>query len=152
MIAEYERFHGAAIREIIVCVRGAVSIAALEASGRVAAYVLDGRVGVLVKHSSKRLPPWRFTFTKGSIADLLMLEHHSAGVWLVLVCGADGFLALDRSELTALTGDGSLGTPYVRVDRDRRTSYRVSGNAGPLGSSRSRGVAALVAAIGRDAQ
>lgn len=152
MTGEYERFHGAAIREIIVRARKAVSVAALEDGGRVAAYVLDGHVGVLIKHSSKRLPPWQFTFTNGSIGDLLLLEQRSASVWLVLVCGADGLLTLNRSELTVLTGDGSLGTPYVRVDRDRRTLYRVSGNAGLLGSGRSRGVAALVAAIDGDAR
>jgi hypothetical protein len=135
----------------LFCARKAVGVAALEAGGRVAAYVLDGRVGILVKHSSERLPPWQFTFTDGSVVDLQLLERQAASVWLVLVCGTDGLLALDRFELSTLTGDGALGTLYVRVDRDRRTLYRVSGNAGQLGSGRSRGVAALVAAIGDDA-
>lgn len=47
MIAEYEHFHGAALREIIVRAREAVCIEALEKNGRVAAYLINGHVGLL---------------------------------------------------------------------------------------------------------
>ena len=43
-------------------------------AGRIAAFVVNGLIGLYVKHSSKRMPPWRFSFTIEQASDLLDLE------------------------------------------------------------------------------
>ena len=56
-------------------------------------------------------------------------------------------LALTRAELSLITRDGATGTAFVRVDRDKRSLYRVSGNAGALGAAKPRGLQLLLSAL-----
>lgn len=77
MIGEYEMYHGAAIREIIVEMDRPINIYANDDFGRVNSFVLDnGKAGLYIKHSSKRLPPWQFVYT----ADNLLEIERLAGI------------------------------------------------------------------------
>lgn len=147
MIHEDDRYHGAVLRELVVRAAGAISIGAPQSHGRVASYILNDRVGLLIKYSSKRLPPWRFTFTDNAMTELAALLQADCDVWTVLVCGSDGMLALTRDELSLLTQDGLLSAPFVHVDRNKRSMYRVSGNAGILRTFKPRGLQPLLSVL-----
>ena len=147
MTAEYERFHGIVLRELIVRSPKPLLIEARGESGRVKSFCLDERVGVHIKHSAKRLAPWKFTFADDNLAEIDELTTACSSFWLILVCGLDGVLALSAEEFRALTAVKTDVTRYIRVDRDRNTMYRVYGNAGKLKNAKARGVIAVVADV-----
>ncbi len=74
MFDEYELYQGVVLRQIVVGAHAAVRVTPFERDGRVNAYVLNDSIGLFIKHSSKRLPPWSFTFHLEQVADLLDLE------------------------------------------------------------------------------
>ena len=105
--------------------------------------MINDNLAILIKHSSKRLPPWQFTFMKDQLDELSDLKAEADAVWLVLVCGSDGMVALSESEFGATVGPIGAASPFVRVDRGPRTMYHVFGNAGRLAGAKPNGVAEL---------
>jgi hypothetical protein len=144
MIADFEKYHGVALRSIVVANKGSVLIRKCEETGRVNSYVINEKVAILIKHSSKRLPPWQFTFTEDQLDELRDLQVEAEALWLVLVCGSDGIVALAEYEFEEIVGPLGFSTPFVRIDRGRRTMYHVHGNAGRLGAAKANGVAEIV--------
>ena len=74
MFDDYEFYQGVVLRDIIVNSDLSPIIKPFVKEGRISAFVVNSRVGIFVKHSSKRMPPWRFTFTLEQVSDLLDLE------------------------------------------------------------------------------
>jgi hypothetical protein len=75
MLDDYEFYQGVVLRQLVIESDFSASFRPFERQGRITAFVVNGRVGVYVKHSSKRMSPWRFSFTIEQAADLLDLEH-----------------------------------------------------------------------------
>jgi hypothetical protein len=90
------------------------------------------------------LPPWQFTFLDEHLVEIQTLEHKCESLWLALACGMDGIVSLSVREFRAVTETSQDTTRFVRVDRDRRTMYRVFGNAGKLGSAKARGITSVI--------
>jgi hypothetical protein len=144
MIGVYERYHGTVLRELIVRAPGPVLVEKWDEGGRVDTYVLNQHTGLWIKHSAKRLPPWQFTFTRENLSELDNLISAHPSSWLALVCGIDGIVALSVTEFRTLTDVTGRAARFIRVDRDRKTRYRVFGNAGRLQSAKARGIAAVI--------
>jgi len=140
MIGEFERYHGAAIRELIVGAKRPVKIETYDDMGRVNTYRIDDTVGVHIKHSSKRLPPWQFTYLDENLGEIERLAARCDSVWLIHVCGQDGAVALSLSEFWSVNPRGGETTSFVRVDRDRNTMYRINGTGGKLSRPKRRGL------------
>lgn len=145
MISDFERYHGAALRDLIVCAGGPLEIAVCDDAGRVNSYLVDKTIALHIKHSSKRIPPWSFTFTDENIEELGRLCQPAKSLWLALVCGQDGVLAISFEEFRMINPAGAEATSFVRVDRDRRTMYRVFGTNGRLPAAKPRGIFPVIA-------
>lgn len=145
MIAEYERYHGIVLRELIVRAPGPLLIEARGETGRVNSFCVNGRTCMYIKHSAKRLPPWQFSFNRESLSEIEVQAQGHSSLWLALVCGLDGVLALTADEFRSITAVKDDVARFIRVDRDRNTMYRVYGNAGKLRNAKARGVAAVIA-------
>jgi hypothetical protein len=143
MIGEFERYHGAAIRDLVVGCGAPVRIEASDDEGRVNTFILNRKIGVHIKHSASRLPPWQFTYADDNLAEIERLKKRSRSVWLIHVCGQDGFVALTYDEFRSINSVDAETTRFVRVDRDRNTMYRVNGTDGKLGRSKRRGLNAI---------
>jgi hypothetical protein len=74
MISEFERYHGVALRTIVVSTGKPVTIQRWEEVGRINSYRLNMTTAVHIKHSTKRLPPWLFTFAGDEIRELVQLR------------------------------------------------------------------------------
>ena len=74
MIGEFERYHGVALRTIVISARRPLVIQSCEQAGRIDSYRLNMKTAVHIKHSAKRLPPWLFTFTFDEIQELVELR------------------------------------------------------------------------------
>jgi hypothetical protein len=152
MIGKYEHYHGAVLRELIVRSPGPLLIEKFDEAGRVNTYLLNGRTGLHIKHSSKRLPPWQFTFNRENLSELdnLIAAHPTS--WLALVCGVDGVVSMNMAEFQALTNPTSDAARFIRVDRDRNTMYRVFGNERKLQNAKARGVSGIISDAFRSGQ
>lgn len=143
MIPEYKLYHGAVLAELVDVLTKKVSIDELVEEGRLTSYVLDDRVGLHVKHSSKKLSPWQFTFTRANVHELGLLQLTHRDSFVVLVCHTDGMVCLTIEEMLALL---SLNTdqPWIRVSRHRGEWYSVSGSASDTPRKRPDGLGVLV--------
>lgn len=145
MIGAFEQYHGAVLRELVVSSPGPVTIEANDSWGRVNSFSLNASIGLYIKHSAKRLPPWQFTFNDDNVEELDSLGNETERVWLALVCGQDGIVALSLDAFRSINPRGCETTCFVRVDRDRRTKYRVNGTRGMLANKAPRGLNAVIA-------
>ena len=148
MIGEFELYHGAALRELVVRSGVMLTIGSDDEAGRVNSYCVDGKVGLYLKHSRKRLPPWQFTYLPDHLAELETLEAKYERVWLIQICGLDGLVTISLDEFHEMNPRDSETTSFVRVDRDRNTMYRLNGTAGPLRRPKRRGIQPVLEALG----
>ncbi len=144
MISDYERYHGIVLRELIVKAPASINIEKRDDIGRVNSFCLNGRTAIHIKHSSKRMPPWQFTFSLDNLGEMDRLESVAPSLWLALICGTDGIVVLSRQEFWLITSTKKDVTRFIRVDRDRRTMYRVFGSSGRIPALKPRGVSAVI--------
>ena len=149
MISDFEKYHGAALRDVIVCAGRSLEITVCDDVGRVNSYLLDKCIALHIKHSAKRIPPWSFTFTDENVEELERLCRPGVALWLALVCGQDGVLAISFDEFRTINPTWAKATSFVRVDRDKRTMYRVFGTNGRLPAAKARGVSPVIADLNR---
>src|SRR5690348_8284589 len=95
MFDDYAVYQGVALREVIVTSQSPVTIRPYCRSGRLTAYVLDESVGIFIKHSAQRLPPWQFTFHAEQLEDVHTLYRAFPASFVTFVCGLDGVVTLD---------------------------------------------------------
>ena len=146
MIPELDRYHGVVLRQILVAHRHRVRVGVADLTGRVDAFCIEG-AAFQVKHSSKRLSPWQFTYMSENLAELAELRRIFNPVWVFLVCGQDGVVGLSLDELTSIAQVGEGGAASVRVSRSRNSMYRVGGSLGELPRAKPRGVQGFLAEV-----
>lgn len=146
MIAELDRYHGVVLRQILVAYGGRAQIGVANLMGRVDSFAIE-KAAFQIKHSSRRLSPWQFTYISENLTELTELQREYDPVWVFLVCGQDGVVGLSLQELNAIVQIGAGGTAWIRVSRSRNSMYRVGGALGDLTRAKPRGVNAFVAAF-----
>ncbi len=144
MTHNFELYHGAVIRDLIVAANRPITIEARDGAGRVNSFLVNNEVALYLKHSSKRLPPWQFTFDDKTIDEMMNLSRQGRLLWLVLVCGQDGIMSLSLADFLNVNPPETETTSFVRVDRDRGTMYRLTGTGGKLSSKRPRGILPVI--------
>lgn len=138
-MADYERYHGLVIRELAIESPHGIHIKARDVHGIINCFVVNEVIGLFIKHSSNRLSPWVFSFTKDNLTEIELLSEDTKNTYICLVCGYDGFLTLSLSEFNQIAsrkkGDASLN---LHVKRRKRQMYTVGGRE-KLERSKSRG-------------
>jgi hypothetical protein len=140
MLDEYEFYQGVVLRQLAVENDYSISFRPFLREGRINAFVLNGRVGVYVKHSSKRMSPWRFSFNIDQAADLLDLEQKLPDSFVVFVCGTDGLVTLSFADLHTAVSFQESENAWISISRPPRTQYDIAGNRGDLKYKVSRGI------------
>lgn len=129
-MADYERYHGLVLRALITELSTGTHIKAEDAHGVVNSFVIGGKVGLYIKHSTKRMSPWTFGFTEDHMAELALLSDCTTENFVCLVCGYDGFLTLNMAEVRQLmdtkSSDRSLS---IHVKRRKHHNYAVGGRS-----------------------
>lgn len=127
MIGEKEAAHGAALARLIQNAGSAVTIESWSTVSR-SAYVVNDRVGLYMKYSTKRLSPWTFEFAPEHALELDGLRQVVDTVWLVLVCGPVGVVSENwdvvRDRTLATRDDGSFS---LSISRRPGQKFRLSG-------------------------
>jgi len=140
MFDEYEFYQGVVLRSFIVEADFPVMIRPFVREGRISAFVVGGRIGVFMKHSTKRMSPWRFTFSLDQVSDLLDLEAKYFDSFIVFICGDDGLVSLDAAALHAVVSFDEGETAWVAIERKPRSQYSVRGNRTELTRKIAHGV------------
>lgn len=145
MIHEFEKYHGVAMRQLVVEAGSQGLFFRVEDSrGRLNSFVVNNQVGLHIKHSSKRMPPWQFTFDAENCQELTSLGEHAGQIWIALVCGPDGVVCLTYDEFQTVNPEDCEATAFLRIDRDKRAMYRVRGSEGALSGAKPRGFARVM--------
>ena len=127
-MTEYERYHGLVIRSLVLHLKYGVQIKVLDAHGIVNSFVLNNVVGLYIKHCSKRITPWIFSFTPDNLTELSLLRENTTSVFVALVCGPDGFLVLSLEDIQLLADKKQAANALtIHVARRKRQMYIVGG-------------------------
>lgn len=130
MIREFEFYHGVVLSRLV---HGNVPVQIYPfPTTSNASYVLNGAVGLYIKHSAKRLTPWRFSFQQEHQNEIQKMKDKFEDVFLALVCGDDGVVILSYQELKKILDEQHEETEWISVSRRTREKYTVSGSDGKL--------------------
>ena len=147
MSDEYEFYQGAVLRQLIVQSDFSIMLRPFEKQGRVNAFVVNGKIGVFIKHSGKRMSPWRFTFTIEQVADLLDLTVAYSSSFVSFVCADDGIVTIDATTLYEIVSFQDSENAWVRIERPPRAQYSVSGNKADLARKVPTGILPIIHTI-----
>jgi hypothetical protein len=131
MIKEYEIYHGSVLSRLMHSTNAPVTIKALTDYGNLA-YLLNQITVLYIKYSTKRLSPWSFSFSNAHHIDILSLQRQFGSIVLALVCGNDGIVTINFSEIQHLLGNPSEKGASISCSRKPREMYTVKGTAGEL--------------------
>src|ERR1044072_9155048 len=124
MIVELDRYHGVVLRQIMLSHEKRANMGVADLMGRKDAYFFEDGA-FQIKHSTKRLSPWQFTYLPENRIELERLRSMCDPVWVFLVCGIDGVVGLSFEELVSIMQPGAGGIAWIRVSRDKHSMYRV---------------------------
>ncbi len=131
MIDEFKSYHGSAFADLIDESMFPITLFRPHLSNN-AYYVLNERIGLYVKHSTKRLTPWRFTFQENHIDSLKEMFSKHQHSFLVLVCGRDSIAVVEKTEIESILPIELPEVSWVSVQRSHNTSLTVEGSSGTL--------------------
>jgi hypothetical protein len=146
MFDDYEFYQGVVLRNLIVNADFSVMVRPFVREGRISAFVINSRIGVFMKHSTKRMSPWRFTFGLDQVSDLLDLEAKYFDSFVVFICGSDGLVTLDAALHEIFTFD-DVEKAWIAIERKPRSQYSVRGNRTELPNKISNGTGAILQAM-----
>ena len=106
--------------------------------------MLDAKVGLHIKHSTKRLNPWQFTFTPANAHELGLLQMSHADSFVVLVCHTDGMVCLTVDEVLSLLAFGQGDQASIRASRHRNELYTVSSGSAELPRKKALGLGPII--------
>jgi hypothetical protein len=149
MIADYKLYHGAVLADIVDRANIPITIEETEEQGRLLNYKLNGRVGLQIKFTTKRMRPWSFSFTERHVSDLGNMDATLDAAFLVLVCGSDGIVAIRATDVLASLKGISVGQSWLRLERRKREHYRVHGPLGELPQRYSTNTSPIVLALAK---
>lgn len=96
-------------------------------------YLVNKKSCIYLKHSTKRLSPWQFTFLPEHLTEIAEIQNDTKSLFVILICNDDGICCLDYQEVTQLIMVGNMyQTKSIRVSRSTREKYAVSGTDGKL--------------------
>lgn len=96
-------------------------------------YLVNKKSCIYLKHSTKRISPWQFTFLPEHLSEITDIQNDIKTLFVVLICNDDGICCLDYQEIAQLILIGNMNqTKSIRVSRSTREKYAVSGTDGKL--------------------
>ena len=130
-INEFKSYHGSAFADLIDESTVPITLFRPNLLNN-AYYLLDDEIALYVKHSTKRLTPWRFTFHTDHVQELSQILQKHEICFLVLICGRDSIAVIDKDEISRLLPIASPSISWVSVQTSHNTSLTVEGSSGVL--------------------
>ena len=131
MINEFKAYHGSAFAELIDESTVPITLFRPDLSNN-AVYILNNSIGLFIKHSTKRISPWRFSFQTDHVKSVLKLTQKFEHTFMVLICGRYSIAVLNSQEIEDLLPLNSPVTSWVSVNSSHNTMLTVEGSSGKL--------------------
>ncbi|MFZ2152328.1 MAG: hypothetical protein WAV09_04440, partial [Minisyncoccia bacterium] len=131
MIKAFEFYHGLVFARILHATQKSILIKPFPSSDN-ASYVLNDKVGIYIKYSTKRLSPWRFSFQKRHQDEILDMKNKVGEVFLLLVCNDNGIVAISFDELKQILNETHEQVEWISAARGKREMFSVKGSDGEL--------------------
>ena len=131
MIDEFKAYHGSAFAELIDESTIPITLFRPDLSNN-AVYILNNSIGLFIKHSTKRISPWRFTFQLDHVKNLSNLTGEFEHTFLVLICGRNSIAVINALEVRDLLPLDSPAVSWVSVNTSHNTMLTVEGSTGGL--------------------
>jgi len=126
---DYTFFHGSALVRLIRD-RRTHSIQLYKGNH---CYLVNSKSCIYLKHSTKRLSPWQFTFLPQHLIEIEHIHTTTKSLFALLICNDDGICCLDYKEVSQLVMVGNMDqAKSIAVSRSTRQKYSVSGTDGKL--------------------
>jgi len=123
MIAKREFYHGVAIVRLLEDKR--CQTVRKDQLG----YIVNDKVFVFIKYTTKAWTPWMFTFGQDEVEQLNSLATSFKDIIVVLVCGGDGICAVSWCNASRLLGNKK---GWISARRKFNEQYAVAGQADQL--------------------
>ena len=132
MIPESARYLGSALDYIVQSWNGPITIqrACSEVAGF---YVLNEKIPIFIKYSTKRHSPWPFTFHRNHQLQQQSLYESLGECLMVFVCGRDGIAALTHNDFRNILDQRFEDQESVTIRRGHAKMYQIRGRDGKLG-------------------
>ncbi|MFA5829617.1 MAG: hypothetical protein WC843_03930 [Candidatus Gracilibacteria bacterium] len=88
-------------------------------------YVVNDKIFIFLKYTTKARTPWRFTFDQEDIDRCLKMSSEYNDVAVGLICGGDGICGLKWNEVRCLLEDKP---GWISAKRKHNESYGVAGS------------------------
>ncbi len=131
MIKEYEFYHGVVFSRLIHEVDIPLKLTVYPTASN-ASYVLNDSIGIYIKHTTKRLTPWRFSLQRVHQDEILKMKNELGEVFVILVCGEDGLVTLSFDELKTILNEAHGNVEWISAARRPREEYAIKGSDGSL--------------------
>jgi len=131
LINEFKSYHGSAFAELIDESLVPIKLFRPNLLNN-SYYILDENIGFYVKHSTKRMTPWRFTFLTDHVLELEKIMERHEFCFLVLICGRDSIAVIEKAEILKLLPFASPALSWVSVQTSHNTSLTIEGSSGSL--------------------
>jgi uncharacterized protein YifE (UPF0438 family) len=137
MLPDYGRYYGSALTHIVDQYGKAISIEKLSV-GIQGFYLLNGKSPLYIKFSRSRKGPWSFNFHRDHQIKYQQLVETYGDCITALVCGKDGIVALNDSQMRQVLDQHLDEQESVSVRRKLNHMYSVNGSNGELSQKISR--------------
>jgi hypothetical protein len=131
MIREFEFYHGVVFSKLVHHFSEGVSVKTYPSTSN-ASYILNDNIGLYVKHSAKRITPWRFSFQKIHQDEIAQMKAELGNVFVILVCGDDGVVTLSFDELKIILNEIHEEIEWISASRSANKEYSIKGSDGVL--------------------
>ena len=93
---------------------------------KTSAYIINDKIAIMIKYSTKRLSPWTFTINRDFNFSIDSLSNDYI-VFVTLVCNDDGIACLTYDDYSYITCFGSYDINSIFIKRKKNESYTVKG-------------------------
>jgi hypothetical protein len=132
---EFERYYGTVFTSLFEEVS---DVRIKKISNNDSAYILNESLGLYIKHATARISPWSYSFRTNDFAVIDQLELETTEIAFGLVCGFHGVCLISSQDLKVAGGVFQGDALRITVRTMRGGSWKVSGTAGELSTTRSK--------------
>jgi hypothetical protein len=131
MISNNSRYYGTVFASMVDSYNGSLGIRKL-LDNKLGFYILNDKLPILLKYSTKRTNPWSFSFDMEGLLQVESLFNKYEQCLIIFVCGIDGIISLNYSEFTQIIIMETNSSKRIGISIKLKKMYSVLGSDGIL--------------------
>jgi len=129
-LKEYEFYNGAVLNRLIR--KGKPIEIDVFPTSNSNSFMINKKVGLYIKYSTKKISPWRFSFTREQQEEIRIMRDLLENIYIIFVCDRDGFVCIEYQELKQILDEHYEEVEWVSASRLKREQYSIKGSNGKL--------------------